>query len=175
LAVSTTYNAAAARYQGIDFSLTSNPLPHLAFSGAYGVQSAVHLGVPDSILQSNTTIINGSQIASVPLHKANAGFDYSNRGFEATIEGNYISVNNPFNRPAFWFANAGVSKTVSDLTFMLSANNVFDSASQTYGYFGLGLFVPENAFGTDTNAFQQGTEEFGLPPRQYFFSVTYRI
>ncbi|HZT13852.1 MAG TPA: TonB-dependent receptor [Candidatus Baltobacteraceae bacterium] len=175
LAVSTTYNAAAARYQGIDLSISSNPLPHLTVTGEYGVQSAVFLGVPVSILQSNTTIINGSQIAGVPLRKGNAGLSYDNRGLGLSIQGNYISANNPFNRPAFWFANASISKSVSNVTFALSANNLFNSAAQIYGYFGHGLFVPENQYGSDTNAFQQGTEEFGLPPGQYFFTISDRI
>jgi outer membrane receptor protein involved in Fe transport len=172
LAVTTTYNAAAARYQGYQLGVTWTPFRQLLFDVEYNTQSAVYLAVPDSILQQNTTIINGAQIAGIPLHKATATLSYGNRGFDAQFIGNYIGPNNTYNRQGFWFANANVSKTVGSITLSLSANNLFDSAAQIWGYFGLGTFVPENRFGTDTNAFQQSTEQFGLPYRQLFFTVS---
>jgi outer membrane receptor protein involved in Fe transport len=176
LAVSTTYNAAAARYQGLQWGLTWIATRNLLFDLEYNTQSAAFLSIPDSILQQNVTTINGAQIAGIPLHKASATISYGNRAFNAQVIGNYIGSNNNYARPAFWFANANVSETVSDkITLSLSANNIFDSAAQRWGYFGQGLFVPENKFGTDTNAFQQGTEQFGLPYRQVFFTITDRF
>ncbi len=172
LAVTTTYNAAAARYQGYQLGVTWNPLRQLLFDVEYNTQSAAFLNIPDSILQQNTTTINGAQIAGIPLHKATATLSYGNRGFDAQLIGNYIGPNNTYNRQGFWFANANVSQAVGSLTFSLSANNLFDSAAQIWGYFGLGLFIPENKFGTDTNAFQQSVEQFGLPYRQLFFTVS---
>ena len=175
LAYSVTYNAAAARYQGLQWELTFNPIRNLQLDAQYDTQSAVYLGLPDTILSQNVTTINGSQVPGTPLHKATATLSYANRGFNAEMVGNYIGSNNNYNRPGFWFANASISKTIDKTTVSLSANNVFNSAAQIWGYFGQGTFVPENKFGSDTSAYQQGTEEFGLPPRQLFFQLTQRF
>ena len=175
LAVSTTYNAAAARYQGLQWELTFNPIRNVLLDAEYDTQSAAYLGVPDSILSQNVTIINGSQIGGTPLHKATATLSYENRGFNAEMIGNYIGPNNNYNRPGFWFANANVSQTVKNTTVSLSANNLFNSAAQIWGYFGLGSFQAENQFGSDQNAYQQGSEQFGLPPRQLMFTITQKF
>ncbi|MBV8655340.1 MAG: TonB-dependent receptor, partial [Candidatus Eremiobacteraeota bacterium] len=176
LAVSTTYNAAAARYQGVQWAVTWIPTRNVLFDLEYDTQSAAFLDIPESILQQNVTTINGAQIAGIPLHKATATLSYGNGGFNAQLVGNYIGPNNTYARPGFWFANANVSQTVgNNITVALSANNLFDSAAQRWGYFGYGLYVPENKYGTDTSAFQQGTEQFGLPYRQVFFTVSDRF
>lgn len=175
LAVTTTYNAAAARYQGLQWAVTWNPTRNLLFDAEYDTQSAAYLGIPDSILQQNVNIINGAQIAGIPLHKATATLSYGNGGFNAQLIGNYIGPNNTYNRPGFWFANANASQTVGRITVGLSANNLFNSAAQMWGYFGYGTYVPENKYGTDTSAFQQGTEQFGLPFTQVFFTVSERF
>lgn len=176
LSVSTTYNAAAARFRGIELDASLHPARGVIVGADYDVQSAAYLGVPDSILQQNVTIINGSQIDDVPLHKANLGIEYASpSGFDIAVDGHYIGANNSFNRPAFSFVNASLSQQVAHATFTLGINNIFNSAAQIYGYFGLGVFHAENHFGTDQNAFQQSSERFGLPPSQYFFTVTYRV
>ncbi|HEY6326698.1 MAG TPA: TonB-dependent receptor [Candidatus Cybelea sp.] len=175
LAVTTTYNAAAARYQGLQWAITWNPTRNLLFDAEYDTQSAAFLSIPDSILQQNVTTINGAQIAGIPLHKATATLSYGNRGFNAQLIGNYIGPNNNYARQGFWFANANVSQSVGGITVALSANNLFDSAAQRWGYFGYGTYVPENKYGTDTSAFQQGTEQFGLPYRQVFFTISERF
>lgn len=175
LAVTTTYNAAAARYQGLQWAVTWTPTRNLLFDAEYDTQSAAFLNIPDSILQQNVTTINGAQIAGVPLHKATATLSYGNRGFNAQLIGNYIGPNNNYARQGFWFANANVSQSVGRITVALSANNLFDSAAQVWGYFGYGTYAPENTYGTDTSAFQQGTEQFGLPYRQVFFTASERF
>jgi outer membrane receptor protein involved in Fe transport len=175
LAVSTTYNASAARYQGLQWAVTWIPTRNWLFDVEYDTQSAAFLGIPDSILQQNVTIINGAQIAGIPLHKATATLSYGNGGFNAQLIGNYIGPNNAYARPGFWFANANVSQAVGTITVALSANNLFDSAAQRWGYFGYGTYVPENKYGTDTSAYQQGTEQFGLPYRQLFFTISERF
>lgn len=176
LSVSTNYNAAAARYRGIDLSGAFQLGRDVRMNADYGVQSATFIGVPDSILSQNVFIINGSQTSGIPLDKANLGIEYANRiGFDVQLEGHFIANNNPYNRPAFTFFNGSVSKKAGYADFAISINNLFNTAAQRYGYFGLGVFRPENQFGTDTNALQQSSERFGLPPRQFFFTVTYHV
>ncbi len=176
LAVSTTYNAASARYRGIQLSGNFGLLPHFTANADYDVQSSTYLGVPDAILASNVTIINGSQIYGIPLHKANLGFDYNTpSGLDVEIDGHYIGDGNSYNRPHFIFTNASISQQANRITTTLGINNIFNTAAQRYGYFGLGVFQPENKFGADQNAFDQSSEEFGIPPLQYFFTMTYKV
>jgi outer membrane receptor for ferrienterochelin and colicin len=176
LGVGTTYNAASARYRGIEISGNFGVAPHLNATADYDVQSSAYLNVPNSILMSNFTIINGSQLNNVPLHKANLGFDYAMpAGLDVEIDGHYIGDNNSWNRPHFMFANCSVTATANHISTTLGVNNVFNSAAQRYGYIGLGVFHAENQFGTDQNAFDQSSEEFGLPALQYFFTMTYKV
>lgn len=176
LSVSTTYNAAEARYRGIELSGNVSVARHLTATADYDVQSAAFLGVPDSILSQNVTIINGSQIYGIPLHKANLGFEFAPpSGLDVEIDGHYIGDGNRYNRPHFSFVNASVSQQANRITTTLGVNNIFNSVAQRYGYIGLGVFMPENRFGSDQNAFQQSSEQFGLPPLQYFFTMTYKI
>jgi hypothetical protein len=77
------------------------------------------------------------------------------------------------NRAGYWYANASLSYTHAPLTLTLGVNNIFNSVSANYGYIGLGTFQPENQYGTDRNAFDQGSELFGLPYRSFRFLVTF--
>lgn len=176
LAVSTTYNAATARYRGIDLTSDLQIGRNFRLNAEYGVQSATYTGIPDAILSQNLFIIPGSQLSGIPLDKANIGVEFSNvAGFDAQLNSHFIGDNNTYNRPAFWFFNGSVSKKTGNTVLALAVNNVFNNAAQSYGYFGLGVNKPENQFGSDVNSFQEGIERFGLPPRQLFFTVTYQM
>jgi hypothetical protein len=57
----------------------------------YDIQSAKQLGVPLALLRSNPTVINGSQILLIPLHKQSLGLDLSTRGgFEARVDAEHL-------------------------------------------------------------------------------------
>jgi hypothetical protein len=169
-------NAASARFRGVELRGRYRVNPRVYLDYMYDIQSAFRLGVPDSILQSNFTIVNGAQVVGIPLHKASLGIDYADRrGFEARMDGFYIGPNNSLNRPPYYFANATVSKAFKRTVLNLGFYNVFNNASDIYGRQYIGTFAGENRFGTDTNSFQQGSERFGLPPPQVQLSVTQRI
>ncbi|GAC1391889.1 MAG: hypothetical protein NVSMB31_09560 [Vulcanimicrobiaceae bacterium] len=177
LSVSATYNAAKARYRGIELSGQVGLLRNVTGSIAYDVQSASYLDVPDAILMANVTIINGGQVPGIPLRKGNLGLEFANpNGLDLAMDANYTGNNNGLDRNAYWQTNASVSQTFDKhYTINFGINNLFNSAVQTYGYFGLGEFRPENQFGTDTTPFtQSGNERFGLSPRAYFLSLTFR-
>ena len=178
LSVSTTYNAAQARYRGYEFTVGAELLRNLSATAEYGIQSASVLGVPDSILASNFTIVNGSQVSGVPLRVGQLQFEYAQpHGIDLVFQGNYQGPGNSLNRPTgYWFANASISQTFhKNYTVLFGVQNLFNSVAQEYGYFGLGTFYPENKFGTDQNAFDQGTEEFGLPYRQFWLTLNVHI
>ena len=83
--------------------------------------------------------------------------------------------NNSYNRPSYGVANLAVTQQVAKHTYVnLGVSNLFNQAVDTYGRIGLGVFYPENQFGTDTSAVQQGTERFGLAPASLQFSVIQR-
>jgi len=175
LAVTTTYNAANARYQGFTLSGVFYPTRHFIINADYNVQSGAYLGVPDSILQSNPSLVNGGQIVGIPLQKAGLTLEWLNRGLDIAMDNNYVSVNNPFARPGYAFANFTIADTIATTTLNIGINNAFNSHYQQFGYFGLGVLPPQNQFSTNANAFEAGTEVFGLPPRQVYFSITERI
>ncbi len=177
LNVNTTYNASQARYRGIELSGRVHILPTLLTDFYYDTQSAFYLGVPDSILQQNVTVINGAQIQGIPLHKAEIGLEYqSGHGVDVRFDENYLADNNQFNTPGFWWANASLSNTSGPVTVTFGINNLFNSnAESPYGLIGLGMFQPENQFGTDTSSLTQGTELYGLPARQMMLTVQYRL
>lgn len=181
LAFSTTYNAAAARYRGIVLTVNFGLMRGVTLDATYNVQSAAYLGVPQDILMANTNLIDGGQIYGTPVHTADIGLSYQSLGgFGARIDSTYIGADNSWNRPPFWYANGAVSQAISArLSVNFGVQNIFDSAAQRYGLIGLGTFVPQNFYGSPamggpTSAIQQGTEEFGLPPRQLWFAVTAR-
>ena len=175
LTASAAINAANARYQGIVLSGTYDIVRNLTFNGAYNIQSAAFLGVPDYILVNNPNIVNGTQVLGTPLRKADMGLAYNNpKGIAWTFDGHFIGANNGWNRPAFWFANASISNNFGPATVNFGINNVFNSAAQQYGLIGLGTYSPVNSFNAASlpNALSEASEEFGLPFRQYWLTVT---
>ena len=177
LGVSDLFNAGSAKYQGYEFDLSVPAGPYLTFDGGYAVQSAAYYGMSDNILVNNTTLINGGQILSVPLQRGNLGVGYSDsNGWSGRLDGYYVGAPNSFNRPGYTYFNFNVAKTiVRGTTLNLGILNLFNSNAQQYGLIGLGLFKPENQFGTDTSALQQGSEQYGLPLRQIWFTVTQKV
>ncbi len=176
LGVSTTFNAGSARYRGLSFSLDYVLARSLTLSAAYAIQSAQYQGIGSDILANNATLVNNAQFSGIPLRQGNVGLAYSNQwGVKAAITGYYVGADNGFNRGAYMFANFNAARTVGGVTMNLGVNNLFNSIAQQYGYVGLGIFHPENQFGTDQNAFDQGSEQFGLPYRQFWMTFTTRI
>lgn len=181
LAFATTFNAAGARYRGIVLSSNVGITRTVSFNASYNIQSAAYIGVPTDILIANTNLIDGSQIYGIPLRQGTMGLAYQdNTGIAARLDANYFSGNNSWNRNPFWFANANVSKTSGQTTIGLGVYNFFNSAAQHYGYIGYGVYQPQNFFGLAQNggpnsAIEQSSEQYGLPFRQYWFTVKFGV
>lgn len=181
LAFTTTYNAASARYRGILLSTNVGLWRDVSFNASFDVQSASYLGVPTDILISNTNIIDGGQIYGIPLRQGTMGLAYQGRqGFSARMDATYIGGDNSWNRNPFWFVNSSVSYTSGQTALNLGIYNMFNSAAQTYGYIGYGVYQPQNYFGLaaqggPTNALEQSSEQYGLPFRSYWFTVRFGI
>jgi len=177
LTVTTPVNAAVGKFRGIELSGRYRFDPHFYMDYSYDVQSATLNGIPDAILQNQVTAIPGAQVVGIPLHKAAAGLDVtSGRGFEARLDTYFVGDNNGYNRPQYFYSNASISQAFGHGTMLnVGIFNVFDSATDRYGRFGLGPFQAENRFGTDRNAFDQGSERFALPPTQIEVTLSQRV
>ncbi|MBV9278253.1 MAG: TonB-dependent receptor, partial [Candidatus Eremiobacteraeota bacterium] len=182
LAISTTYNAANAVYKGIELSGRMRFNRNVYADYTYDLQSSVQNGIPDHILQSNPFIINGSQIVGIPRYQATLGVDYSNlQGWEARIDGYWVGNNNVSERPAYALWNGFVSKALAHgFVVKFGVSNIFNNATQQFGYFGHQLFIPENHFFHDQNSIQEflntgSGEQFGLPPRAFLFTLSRSI
>lgn len=176
--VTEMFNGGSARYRGFDLTTNVGLARNIELNAEYAVQSAAYYGMSDNILSQDPNLINGEQLGTVPLHRAGLGLGYSNAsGFGGRIDGYYIGTPNGFNRNAYAYANMNVFKNFGQgLQIDLGVNNVFNSAEQQYGYVGLGVFRPQNQFGDlAATALSEGSEEFGLPLRQIWLTVTRRI
>lgn len=175
LGVTTTFNAGSARYQGFALSSSLGVVRHLKLEGTYDVQKTSYYGIPAAILQTNSSLINGTQFPTTPTHQASASLVYTNPlGFDARFDGYYVGPGNALYGPRYMYANASISRKVGPLTVNLGVNNIFNSYSANYGYVGSGQFVPENVYGTGMNSLNTGSELFGLPYRQVLMTFAYR-
>ena len=176
--MSTNFNAGQATYRGINFSGKLPIVRNLVFNASYTAQSAFFSGITDDILSNNTNLINDQQVLGIPGNQASFGLGYNNpQGqFSGRIDSFYVGNNNSFHRPAYWYANGYLAKNVGPIGLNLGVANIFNSIASPYGLVGAGVYQPENQFGDGfTTGLQQGSEAFGLPARQYFFSVTVRV
>jgi outer membrane receptor protein involved in Fe transport len=177
LAFSTTYNAAGARYRGIVLSANVGLTRNVTFNAGYNIQSAAYLGVAQDILMANTNLLDGGQIAGIPLRQGTTGLSYQNpTGLAARMDATYMGSNNSFSRGPFWFANGSISKTSGPVTVGFGIYNIFNSISQQYGLIGSGVYQPQNYYGLaaqggPTSALAQGSEQFGLPFRTYWLTM----
>jgi outer membrane receptor protein involved in Fe transport len=177
LVANTNLNLAKTRARGIELSGRMRITPHFFVDAYWDTQSSAIFDAPVFLLQDNPTLINGAQLPVIPLHKFGAVVDYSTPGgTEIYIDYTHFDGNNPLHRPPFGWADAAITQAVNkDLSLTFGLTNVFNSAVDTYGRIGLGVFVPENQFGTDPNALAQGSERFGLAPRALTVSLTERV
>jgi outer membrane receptor protein involved in Fe transport len=173
LSVSTTYNAARALVRGIELSGRQRFMPIAYIDYGYFIESSTKTGIADQILASNPTVVNGAQLAGIPLHQATLSLDVAPGPWEFRIDNYYVGYNNGYNRPAYWHSNAFLSRKIGPGgTITLGGTNIFNNAVQDYGYLGFGTAPITNAVSGNSPA---PTEEFGLPPAQLTLTLEERI
>ncbi len=177
LVVTTNTNLSDSRSRGLDLSQRFRVNPHIVFDAFYDTQSTVVNDVPDFFLQENPTLINGAQLQGIPLHKFGLSADFSTtHGGDLFLQYTQFDSNNELNRPAYGEVDLSLSQDVArNTTLNFGVSNLFNAAVDNYGRIGLGVYVPENQFGTDQNAVEQGSERFGLAPASVIFTVTQHI
>lgn len=176
LTITTNLNLAKSRAKGFEFSQRLRANDRLFFDGYYDAQSTVIFDAPVSFLVDNPTYINAAQLPAIPLHKYGLDADFTtSHGGELYLDYTHYDGNNPLARPAYGVTDMSISQALSDhISVNVGVTNLFNSNVDTYGRIGLGVFVPENQFGPDSNGLNQGSERFGLSAAAVGFSVTMR-
>jgi hypothetical protein len=170
LSVSTTYNAAHALARGIEFSGRQRFAKIAYIDYGYYIESSEKTGISNEILLSNPTVVNGAQLAGIPLHQATVSLDVAPGPWEFRLDNYYVGFNNPLNRPAYWTSDMFLSHTLRDgrTTLTLGGTNIFNQAVQFYGYLGYGTAAITNPV---SGILPAANEEFGLQPAQLTFTV----
>jgi outer membrane receptor protein involved in Fe transport len=173
LSVSTTYNAASALVRGIEISGRQRVAPIAYIDYGYFIESSTKTGISNEILASNPTVVNGAQLAGIPLHQATISVDVAPGPWEFRLDNYYVGNNNGYNRPAYWHSNAFLSRKVGKGGLVtLGGTNIFNDAVQDYGYIGFGTAPITN---TVSGSAPAPSEEFGLAPAQLTLTLQERI
>jgi len=173
LSVSTTFNAAHALVRGVELSGRQRFARIAYIDYGYFVESSTQTGIADAIIASNPTVVNGAQQAGIPLHQATLSLDVAPGPWEFRLDNFYVGSNNGFNRPAYWHANAFLTRRFGRGTLLsLGGTNIFSNAVQTYGYIGFGTAPITNSVSGISPA---PTEEFGLAPAQVTLTLQQKI
>jgi hypothetical protein len=176
--VSIPFNAGKAVYKGLNLQTKIPIVRGLEVDGNYAMQSAQYQELQDGILLTNGGLINGAQMYGVPVNSANAGIGYSSLhgAWTARLDEHFVSQNNGYNRPAYTYATANASKTVGPITFNLGIYNLFNQSSGQFGLIGLGTQGYYNEFNPPgSNPYNNNNEEYFIPVRQIWMTVTIRI
>lgn len=177
--VSIPFNGGKAVYKGLNLQAKVPIMPGLEIDGNYAMQSAQYQNLQYDILVNNGNLLNNYQFYGTPVNTANAGAGYSSgRGaWAARFDEHFVSSNNGFNRPAYTYATANVSKTLGLFTFNLGVYNVFNQSSSQYGLIGLGAQGYYNQYNPPdlSNPFNVNNEQYGLPVRQIWLTTTIRL
>lgn len=177
LFINSNLNLANSRARGFELSQRLRVNPHLVLDGYWNTQSTTIFDAPNDLLMNNPTLIPGSQLPKIPLHKWGASLNFTTTtGGELYLNYTQVDGNNELARPSYGSADLAITQKIAAHTFVnLGVSNLFNQVVDNYGRIGLGVYVPENQFGTDTSAVQQGSERFGLSPALISFTVIQRI
>jgi outer membrane receptor protein involved in Fe transport len=174
LSVSTTYNAAHALARGLEFSGRQRLNRIVYIDYGYYIESSIKTGISNEILLSNPTVVDGAQLAGIPLHQATISLDIAPGPWEFRLDNYYVGFNNPLNRPAYWHSDAFITHTFPGgrTSITLGGTNIFNSAVQVYGYLGYGTAPITN---TISGLSPSPSEEFGIAPAQLTLTLREKV
>jgi hypothetical protein len=159
--------------RGIELSGRQRVARIAYFDYGYYIESSTKTGIAAPILVSNPTVVNGAQLAGIPLHQATISLDVAPSPWEFRIDNYYVGYNNPYNRPAYWHSNAFLSRAIGKNTLVtIGGTNIFNSGVQDFGYIGFGTAPITNA---ESALSPMPSEEFGLAPAQVTLTLQQKI
>ena len=181
LGVNSQNNVGRLLAQGIDINGRARATRNLFFDYDYSVESSALKAADAQVLQNNLTLILGSQLPGVPLHKAQLAADYAfDNGIDVRLTQYYVDTNNAKNSPAYNYGDLTIGVPVRhDGEFNIAIGNLFNQYQQYNGLIGHGVPLPLNQYATAANYAPvigaSATELYGLPPRQIFFTYTAKL
>jgi len=184
LGVSTTFNLANMLSRGIDLNGRGRLTSNFYIDYGYSISSTQQFNLPDDVLQSNFTLVNGGQVNQIPLHQVTLSFDYQPGPLEIRLDNYWVDDNNTYDRPSYILSNFFITHPFEQgkMLLTLGGTNIFNQAVQNYGYIGHGVprranqFAPIAPFtGIGQNlAGISSNEEFGFQPAYLTLSLTIR-
>ena len=167
-------NSGQAQYRGVNVYAKYPITRQLEIDGNYTVQTAYYMGLSQTVLLNNPGYINGQQFYGIPTDTATLGLGYNNRqgAWTARIDGYYVGNNNSYYRPAFWYANANISKTVKDITLNFGISNLFNNDAGIYQYTNAGTVIAQNGYYPPPNSYNS---LLSLLPRQVWLTTTVHL
>ena len=181
LGVDGVINIGSGQAEGIDLQGRQRITRQFFIDYGYATNSSIPLNVPASILQGNLTLVPGSQLPGIPLHKVNFAFDYTfGKGLEARSETYFVSFNNPKNLPAYNYTNLILSANTGQRgVFTAIINNLFQQNAFSQGLIGNGYPHALNQYASPSDYTPligaSATEEFGLTSRTLEFVYSYKL
>jgi len=160
--LTTTLPNAQTLSRGVQLTAYRRIGRHVRVSGEYDTRSVIDTGVSQLIVNTNSTIIAGSQLPNIPLHQASLSVTYGNSGtMAAVLSFRYTGSNNPNNLPGYTEAEVGASGRLGTVELTGIVHNLFN----TYP----GSFTsPAHAIPLATNSgAPQSTLAQPLGPRTY--------
>jgi hypothetical protein len=146
----------------------------------WALTSTVLVSVPTSLLQSQLTLIPGSQLPHLPLHTFDASYDtLLGRGAEARYTVHTVSDSNTKGLPAYNYSDLRLTFTQGHSVLGVAITNLFNQDAFIEGLRGEGVPLALNAYARPASyAPLIGTsaaEEFGLPYRQIILTYNLQV
>jgi len=179
LGLSGNFNLGSIRARGFSIGGRQRLIARKLFLDYdYDVTSAALVSAPQTLLQNNLTLIQGSQLPHVPLHTATLSLDGAlPHGVEVRYTVHTVSANNTKSLPAYDSSDLRIGAPLGPGSLAISISNLFDQNAFIEGLRGDGVPLPLNSYATAANYTPligtAATERFGLPYRQIFLS--YRL
>ncbi len=169
------FNVGTMRATGFDFSGRMRATRSLYFDYDWALTSTALLGANTQLIQANTTLIPGAQLARVPLHTANVAADYTfNRGLDLRYALYWVSAGNTKSLPAYDYSVFTAAYPVRNGVLTGTVFNVWNQWASIAGLVGDGVPLPLNQYATQSRyepyIGTAATEQFGLPFRSIYFS-----
>ncbi len=167
-------NSGQGQYRGVNLFAKVPLTRQLEIDGNYTVQTAYYTGLSQQVQFNNPGYINYQQFYGIPPQTATLGLGYNNRqgAWTARISGYYVGNNNSYYRPAFWYANANLSKTVGPITVNFGIQNLFNNDAAIYQYTNAGTVIAQNSYYPPPYSYNS---QLALLPRQIWLTTTFHF
>jgi hypothetical protein len=184
LGVSGPINLGHMMARGLDLSGRIRISQPFYIDYDYGTTSSFLVSSDPSLVNpvygGNLTLIPGSQLPNIPLHKWDVAFDYLiGQRLDVNLATYHVSENNPKNLPAYTYGNLTLSAPVGRGIVSATITNLWQTDADYRGLIGEGYPLALNKYAT-ASAYQpffgaQATERFGLPYRTIEFVYSLRV